>query len=300
MQRFIFQIFIFCFLTAIAFVYLLSFADGKTDPFYLRFISPQQNNIIIGTSRAAQGIQPKILKEVCDIDFYNYAFTVGTSPFGKTYYHAIQKKINPKTKDGTFIIAIDPWSICASTSPPEDSSLYAERDLHLGNTPFTNINPNPFYLINNINGKYYTIFTEESPYMELHNDGWLEVTVGMDSLEVKKRTEGKIKKYRDVNFKIFKYSPNRFYYLKKTINYLSNHGNVYLIRLPIHSEMYEMEKELVPNFDSLVNSIVPMTKGYYDMTSKNDIYTYIDGNHLYKISGKQVTLEIGKWINNKR
>ena len=37
-------------------LYLASFAGGNTDSFYRRFTSPQQSNLILGNSRAAQGV----------------------------------------------------------------------------------------------------------------------------------------------------------------------------------------------------------------------------------------------------
>ena len=81
MKRFIVQFSIIALIALSLFIWIFSFADGTNDPFYLRFTSPKQNNLIIGTSRAAQGLQPKILNGICQTEFYNYAFTLGRSPF---------------------------------------------------------------------------------------------------------------------------------------------------------------------------------------------------------------------------
>ena len=50
-------------------------ADGNLDPFYIRFTTPKQKNMILGTSRAAQGLQPSIFDNVLNkkrdyISFY--------------------------------------------------------------------------------------------------------------------------------------------------------------------------------------------------------------------------------------
>lgn len=299
MKRFLLQFFIFSFTALSAFVYLLSFADGTNDPFYLRFTSPSQNNLIIGTSRAAQGLQPQIINKICGTEFYNYAFTLGRSPFGKTYLNSIKKKINKETKNGKFIITVDPWSICSDTKKPNDSNNFGEIKLCLGNTPFVNMNPNPFYLINNYDGKLFTIFTEDMSYMKLQKDGWLEVTINMDSSSVNSRTEAKLKTYRERNLIIFKYSDLRLKYLEKTIKFLNSYGHVYLVRLPVHKQMMEIENELMPEFDDLIQGLVPSTSGYLDMTLDNKKYNYIDGNHLHKESGKTVSEKIGLWIKNK-
>ncbi|MDT8412398.1 MAG: hypothetical protein RQ875_08060 [Vicingaceae bacterium] len=42
-----------------------------------------------------------------------------------------------------------------------------------------------------------------------------------------------------------------------------------------------------------------MCEGYYDFTSENNQYKYIDGNHLHKASGKEFTKKIGELILHK-
>lgn len=298
MKRFIVQFSIIALIALSLFIWIFSFADGTNDPFYLRFTSPKQNNLIIGTSRAAQGLQPKILNGICQTEFYNYAFTLGRSPFGETYLNSIKKKVDRNSKNGKFIITVDPWSICSATKNPNDSSNFGEVSLCLGNTYFVNINPNPFYLLNNYDGKLYTIFTQKTPYMELKKDGWLEVTISMDSLAVKVRTDSKLKTYQERNLILFKYSNLRLKYLEKTIDFLNNYGDVYLVRLPVHPKMMGLEKQLAPKFDEMIKDLSTNTMGYYNMTDMNTDFVYIDGNHLYKESGREVSKLIGEWIND--
>ncbi|MCY0969567.1 hypothetical protein ACM642_10780 [Chryseobacterium sp. CY353] len=58
MKKFILKLF-FWIIPIIAIHYFLGgFAGGNTDSFYKRFTSPQQSNLILGNSRAAQGIRP--------------------------------------------------------------------------------------------------------------------------------------------------------------------------------------------------------------------------------------------------
>ena len=101
-------------------------------PFYVRFTSPTQHNLIIGTSRAAQGIQPTVLNEIIpNKSFFNYAFTAAQSPFGPVYLKSIQKKIDTTTKNGIFIVTVDPWSISSKSKDPNDSSKFRENNLAL-------------------------------------------------------------------------------------------------------------------------------------------------------------------------
>ena len=42
---------------------VLVFGNGKIDGFYLRFTTPKQHSLVIGNSRAAQGIVPSVVNE---------------------------------------------------------------------------------------------------------------------------------------------------------------------------------------------------------------------------------------------
>jgi len=84
MKKFIIKTAIFSFLTLSCFLFVLSRADGNTDPFYIRFTTPKQASLILGTSRAAQGLQPAVINEIGKTQLFNYAFTLGQSPFGET------------------------------------------------------------------------------------------------------------------------------------------------------------------------------------------------------------------------
>lgn len=300
MKKFLYQITIFSFIVLISFTWVLFQADGYTDPFYIRFTTPKQNNLILGSSRAAQGLQPKIFNEQLDHDFYNYSFTIAHSPFGPVYLESIKRKFNEDEKNGIFIITVDPWTISSNTLNPNDSSNFRERNLCLGNTSVVNMNPNFFYLIKNMKGNYHTLLRSNNEAMYLHKDGWLEVSVSMNSVIVNKRIALKTESYRENNLPNYKFSELRLKYLKKIVEYLNQHGKVYLVRLPIHPDIFEIENKLMPDFKHKLKDVIPLTYGYYDMTSKNNHYQYTDGNHLYKESAKLASMEIAKWIERNQ
>ena len=296
MRRFIFQILVFMFFLSGVFIWICSKADGYTDPFYIRFTTPKQENLILGTSRAAQGLQPAVFQTILNKQIYNYAFTVAHSPFGSTYLKSIKNKIKPNTKNGTFIITVDPWSLSSWTDIPNDSLSFRELKLCLSNTNIVNLNPNPFYLLKNWNDKYYKILTNRTTKMFLHTNGWLEVNFDMDSITVQKKTEDMVRTYRQDHLPNTNFSANRYTSLVETISFLENHGKVYLVRLPIDSQLMEVEKELRPCFTNNIQNAIDMSSGYLDLTKQNDNFRYIDGNHLSKDSGKIVSEIIAKWI----
>ena len=298
MKRFLIQITVFLGLASIGFVLLLSRADGYTDSYYLRFASPQQESLILGTSKAAQGIHPQILDSICGTRFFNYAFTVDHSPYGETYLNSIKKKIKKGNKPGIFILTVDPWSISTRKENIGKPSQFRELERCLANTSAVAVNPNYEYLLKNLSGSYHTaVFKKTSPIF-LHDNGWLEVTINMDSAKVEKSIQSKYETYKKDMLPNYQYSQIRFEALKSTIEFLNTYGDVYLVRLPIHPKMMMIEDELMPDFDDTLKTLIPLTKGYKDMTDLNDQLIYTDGNHLYKSSGKAVSRRIAEWIKS--
>ena len=94
MKRFILQLALILSVLIGCIFLVLNKADGGTDPFYIRFTTPKQQNLILGTSRAAQGLQPHVFDSICNVNFYNYSFTIAHSPYGPTYLNSIKKKLN--------------------------------------------------------------------------------------------------------------------------------------------------------------------------------------------------------------
>lgn len=301
MKKFIIQLVACGLVCLIGFVIVLTLADGYTDPFYVRFTSPRQSNLILGTSRAAQGLQPEIFDRQLGTTFFNWSFTIGHSPFGPVYLESIKRKLDPQTKDGVFVIAIDPWSIASNARNPNQPSGFGEKNLCLGNTTIVDANPNFQYLIENFRGQYYHILLTKftSPKtMFVHDDGWLEVNVPMDSITVAKRRNEGLKTYRTKRMRDLGYSTLRAEYLLQTVQYLKKFGKVYLVRLPIRREMADIEREFMPDFNDKVRDAVAEANGYYDMSDLNGQFSFTDMHHLQKDAGKIVSEKIARWIHD--
>ena len=293
MRKFLIQISFFLLLTTAGFAYVLSFTDGESDPFYLRFTTPKQGNLILGTSKAAQALQPSIFRKILKKDFYNYSFTINMSPYGPIYLRSIKQKLDEQMKNGIFILTVDPWSISSTSKDPNDSSNFRENELALGNTPYVNMKPNYFYLIQNYERKYHHIFLPNVSDMFLHDDGWLEVTVPQDTAVGRRK---KMIGYRNGILPNYQFSDLRVQYLKKMILYLKDFGEVYLVRLPIHSDMMKIEQMLMPDFDIQLEGAVDLATGYLDLTKRNNEFHYTDGVHLHSTSGFVVSEKIANWI----
>lgn len=284
------------------------YADGFTDAYYLRFTSEPQKNLIIGTSRAAQGLQPEILNpllaEEAEEGIFNYAFTLKHSPFGQVYRESIQKKLSAEKEDGLFIISVDPWSISGRTPDPEDEERFNEWKAEVGQTDNVNSSPNLEYLMDNYPKGWFNLVLRrirQNPSIhELHEDGWLEINIDMSEAEVKKREERKFKDYRS-NMERLAPSEKRMAELERIIELLNERGDVYLVRLPVPGPMLEMEDEFMPSFEQRMEELrIKHELAYYNMTLLPDTFQYVDGNHLYRSSGRTVSRLLGEFILENR
>ena len=286
-------------------------ADGTTDEFYVRFTTPQQKSMIVGTSRAAQGIQPYIIDSILSKekpDIFNYSFTIAHSPFGPAYYESIKRKLNENSNGGKFIIAVDPWSISLKKGSQDSVGHFPENDLAVGKTQCVSCSPNFEYLLDSYTRPLAMVWMtkilimlnlEGKESLFLHKDGWLEVSVSMDSTEVHKRIEKKIKEYSINEVPHFHFSSVRYNYLKKTIELFRKHGDVFLVRLPVHARMKYIEDSICPRFDSLMNGLAKSNNiPYLNYINDNAKYEYTDGNHLYKDSGRRLSKKIGEDMLN--
>jgi len=275
-------------------------ADGYSDTFYVRFTTPKQKSLIIGTSKAGQGIQPSEFLKISPNDsLFNFAFTVAHSPYGPAYLKGIKRKLIKDSKNGIFIVAVDAWSLADSSEDPNDESLFDENKSFLNKLQTVASKPNIPYLLSFYKNNYIKIFKRDTIAF-LHDDGWLEVSPKMKQNTVAKRIEYKIEQLNEKT-ESFSFSKTRLSYLYKTIAFLQKHGEVYLVRLPVHPKLMKADVAVVPNFEDIVIQLTQETSTpYLDMSMDNENYQYTDGIHLYKESGKEVTKKIALWIKNEQ
>ncbi len=291
MKKFLIQITLLSvlLLAGIGFVFLQ--VDGYDDAYYLRFTSKQQESLVLGTSRAAQGLNPAVLnRELNRNDLYNYAFTIEDSPYGPVYLKSIQRKVKKGGKDGIFLLCVDPWSLSCRTGFPEDSTRFREVGSFIDQTKWVNYRPNGHYLLQSYPKSYYELLVDPGKEICLHDNGWLEISIDMEPDLVARRTVGKASDYRRYNLPKYRYSATRWAYLEKTIQWLKPHGQVFLIRLPVDSLLLAIDDELLPGFGDSVQAVADRNHlPFIDFSQEGDYYTYTDGNHLYSESANELS-----------
>jgi hypothetical protein len=254
---------------------------GRVDAFYGRFTTPPAGSLILGTSRAAQGIQPAVLMAWLGRQYegplLNYAFTLTHSPYGPAYLRSIERKLRPEVKNGLFILAVDPWSL--SLTGPE--GRFPEDQSFIGQLHQVSQNPNLPYLTRYQTKPLYRLLLDYATATErLHSDGWLEVNIGTDSAQVRARTARKLQDYRLLAASQH-LSAGRLQALRQTIAFLKPHGRVVLVRLPMGPSLLQLEQEYQPGFDSLMRqTAASLAIPYLDYSTQP--YATTDGNHLQK------------------
>lgn len=289
----------------IASLYLIFFVeDGRADPYYRKFTTPKQTALILGNSKAGQGIIPSVLdsslKEIYKSEIYNYSFTLFGSPYGPLYLESIKSKLKAGVQDSYFIITVDSWSISGPIEAPNDVSIFEENGLFLADVKIVDIDPNPFYFANHYNKPFYEILIQKIKpgTTKLHDDGWWETEDYLDSATVFLRTNSMIKFYSDYS-EHHSFSEVRFNYLKEIILLLKKSGDVYLIRMPLTDEILEIENNAILEFNTLLEGLASETGvPYKDFNGNKEEFFFEDGLHFDSKSSKKFSIELAKWIGD--
>ncbi len=277
-------------------VYSYHQASGRADANYAKVSSPVQRNLILGNSKAAQGLNPSALKRHTGIEFYNFAFSVFASPYGPDYTDCILRKLDTTAKNQTFLLAIDPWSLAVKSNVGENPEAFRERNGFLTQGAQVTGTPNFGYLLHHYESKYYKLFFPDS-LMRVHENGWLQVNLDLSEEGIERRTSFTLHSYQEkASEQVI--SRTRLNCLVELIATLKKYGKVYLIRLPVNPELYQIEEQLSPHFNSFVSAAVSLANGYLDFTGNNHNYTYTDGVHLTHFENEHLAKVISSTIKN--
>lgn len=296
--------------TAIALLIALLFhaaagflADGTTDEYYLRFTTGKQRSMILGGSRAAQGLHPSVFNEgdfagSFEGPMYGFAFTIAHSPYGPTYLHAIEEKLDARARNGLFILQVDPWLL----SDRKDSASGTEAERALGEQLTWNVHPNYEYLTRYWDRGWGALGHwpqgDADTTAEVLPDGRLRLHVPMDTATVRRRTENKIRTYREEYLPGRSLSPERMDHLDKTVRLLKRHGRVVLVRLPVCKAIADMEDPFAPDLNASLEETARSTGAAY-IRLDTMAATFTDGNHLDEASGRRVSEALRKAIQER-
>ncbi|MEW7278529.1 hypothetical protein ABW636_08025 [Aquimarina sp. 2201CG1-2-11] len=294
MKRLLFKLSLFFMICLGVLTFVLMNYGGSIDYFYEKFTTPKAKSMIIGDSRSLQGIQPRVINKYfkdtdLDLPIFNYSFTIAQAIIGPLYNKSIFKKLDKASKDGIFIISITPEMLTSHEDYDNQKGEFRESDQPPHNMSFVSINPNYEYLIKNLSFFHFKGVYRKSSV--LHKDGWLEETnLPKNELVFKNWKKKQIRVFLRDREK-FKLSKMRIKSLDTLITKLKQHGNVYMVRMPISKEYLGYEEQFYPKFGHIIDSLsnakdIP----FFDFNSCKEIkYKTYDGHHIDKFSGKEFT-----------
>ena len=269
---------------------------GGVDAFYGRFASPAAGSLVLGTSRAAQGIRPAVLAARLGGQFegplLNYAFTLTHSPYGPAYLASIRRKLRPEVRHGLFIVAVDPWSLSAAgRADTVAAEQFPENNSFIGQLREVSQSPNLPYLTHYQTKPLYRLPLDFATATErLHPDGWLEVNIGLDSAQVRARTARKLLDYQKLAATQH-LAAGRLAALRQTIEFLKSHGRVVLVRLPVGPGLRALEDQYQPNFGRQMQQMAAgFSLQYLDYSAAP--YATTDGNHLQKNASQKFSEQL--------
>lgn len=245
---------------------------GKIGDVYPRVTTPRKHSLVVGTSRAAQGIDPDILnarlKDVypgCDL--YNFAFHIDETTYNEIYYSAVIKKL--AEDDGTrglFILSVDPWAF------KRDNLILGEVDLRSVSS-----RPNVEYLLRFFNRTWISPL----PTHVFVNSSGRSVVTGIKRSPA--MVESKLRTYREMASH-YSYSPASEDVFVRLIDRLKLRGDVFVVRMPVAQEMVALEDSLMPGFSARMDSVA-LAHGARFLDLIRESYETNDGNHLTKEEG---------------
>ncbi|RMF23112.1 MAG: hypothetical protein D6765_13505 [Bacteroidetes bacterium] len=288
------------------------YAGGKIDFLYRHFTTPRQHSLIVGASRAAQGLLPEVFnEELADLGFqlpiYNFTFTIVHSPFGPSYLDLIQRKLAPDTRNGLFLVEVNPWLLTRDrTNTLDDPALFRENGLCTDNMRYVDWPVNYEYLLKNYRRAWGRIILDEleNRQFELKPDGWLAVT----PLPVEERhgrmLEVNAEIFRDSLAHKWELSPTRLQYLEKTLAFFQERGRAFLVRMPVSSLMLETESAFMPGFDSLMNAVAERRQlPYFNYATALPDTCFNDGHHLAQPHGRlfshRLARDVRYWLQEQ-
>lgn len=261
----------------VPYYFLLKDKIEEHDPFYYK-ATYQSPYLVLGASRAQKGISPNLLEEELQLEHkaLNFAFTAVASPYGEPYFDLVKRKLGEISNKGLFILSVHP----AGIMDYELARGRREEDFRFYDLYSVNRNPNPEYVLRNItnNRSLLTLLLyrteQKQKYDVMHYNGWVERTPP-DSIRPKR-----IEDLPAANRLQPIPSPNREKWLQRMVEYLSQHGQVVLVRLPIKKAIREEESKVLPHFESFITELSKTTGvPYLDYGNFADSLTYLDNFH---------------------
>ncbi|WP_010517365.1 hypothetical protein [Croceivirga radicis] len=303
MRYFILKLILFFTLFAMAYAFMVNkLSEGYVDMYYPKY-TQDAGSLVIGLSRADQGIDPKTVADNInqEINLPLVNFAANQYYYGEVYLEAIKKKFSKKKDNGLFILSVSPGSFTAPIGFGAEGIKKMDEKAAIGKSEDFNSNPNYSYIINCYGqGLYHALFAQRAPGNVItHNNGWNEVLVSGSDFTLSDALKMDWKRQNLAYFqRRLPKEETKSYRLEwfgRTIEYLKDKGQVLLVRMPADKEIIDFENENSPNFRKSMDSITKIHQiPYLDYSENTSGYETYDGSHLHSESAIQFSTQLAK------
>lgn len=279
---------------------MLLIVDGRNNIALYKVSGEKKQNLIIGSSRIAQALNPDVFYEQTQRDFLNLAISLSSTSYSEMYNEVIFEKLDENTSDGIFILALDPWIISRKYDECTNKELYPENDDNMANLWSYNTPLNVQFLIKDYQYAWGNILVtnlRNNATVIGHKNGWIEVTRPLDQETVDRKKKSKITGLKE-NAKEMRLSFSRLQALHELVSFLKTKGKVFFVRLPIDQELYEIENNFMPNFTDIAQRIeVKYDAPFLDLQYLSKDVLFNDGHHINKKFSPFISSKIIEWID---
>ncbi len=310
LNKFLIKLVVLC----IAFIgvyalFINKLSKGTVDIYYNK-LNQEAGSLILGLSRADQGISPYIIEnDLSSFDFskpvINFAMNAHQSAFGEVYLKGVMKKIENNNNNGIFIISLNPGNFTVPITTSEENVFSLDKASIIGSINNLTKKPNYDYLISKYESPLYSTFFDKKNWRHLvsHNNGWNEVILISENDTI---TEADINNWKSQTIDYYKrevekirVSNYRMSYFIKTIEFLKTKGSVFLIRMPSDISVLKFAKNNWSDFDHDMDSVSTLYNvPYFNYSSQSNEYKTYDGSHLESESAKKFTKQLCLDIKN--
>ena len=310
MKNFFFKTIIFCIILASTYAFFVNkLSKDYVDPYYNKF-TQEAGGLILGLSRASEGISPEVIEEELDSGPFekpmiNFAMNVVQSSYGEIYLNGIKKKLKPNSKKGLFIVSVSPGSFTALSGMSDENIIDMDKEGIIGKIDNFTSAPNYSYIVNTYSQPLYNTLHDfdKWDHYNSHSNGWNEITQNGKTNNIK---EADISYWKSLTIRYYKrrikkeqLSNYRLNYFIDIIKYLKTVGNVFIVRLPADNDIIQIENDLWKNFDKQFDSISKNHDvKYLNYSTLGSHYKTYDGSHMLSNSAKKFTKLLSRDIKN--
>ena len=280
---------------------LVQYTLMKQNDVYYWKATAKAEHLVLGGSRALKGIFPSIVQPGLNLEgeMLNFAFTGVLSPYGQPYLRAIKRKLRASAKRSVFILSVCPGNLMDFTEATEDREQ-GFRFYRLWNM---NAHPNWEYVLRHPRKGQALLAEWQTNGMAGPKAGQQIFQDGSQGTYLPAGFEPKMRE-RVIRYALER-SPEREAALQELVGYLHEHGEVFLVRVPVSQKTLQEEEAIYPDFNGMIEGIVESFEAVYYLNyteeGRSEPFRYSDGNHhLEGSSAEQFSALLAKDIQALR